>query len=57
MTLIDKLQAAEVGSSDYRLILACYRSGQISSRQWQEHMRDEVFAAWVQRQNCQNGRG
>lgn len=35
----------------YALLLACYRSGQISPAQWQEHLRDEVFAAWVKRQN------
>jgi hypothetical protein len=32
---------------DYALLLACYRSGQISERQWQEHLRDEVFRAWL----------
>lgn len=33
--------------SDYELLLACYRSGQISEAQWQEHLRDEVFRAWL----------
>lgn len=31
----------------YALLLACYRSGQMSERQWQSHLEDEVFAAWV----------
>ncbi len=33
--------------NNYEALLACYRSGQISPRQWREHMKDEVFAAWV----------
>lgn len=36
--------------SEYALLLACYRSGQISERQWQDHLRDEVFARWLSRQ-------
>jgi hypothetical protein len=28
-------------------LLACYRSGQITDAQWQEHLRDEVFRAWL----------
>lgn len=32
----------------YELLLACFRSGQMSEAQMQEHMRDDpVFAAWV----------
>lgn len=31
----------------YALLLACYRSGQIPEAAWQEHLKDEVFAAWV----------
>lgn len=33
--------------SEYEALLACYRSGQISERQWQEHLKDELFRAWV----------
>jgi len=33
----------------YALLLACYRSGQITPAQWQEHLRDEVFAAWLKK--------
>tara|TARA_B100000378_G_scaffold278633_1_gene282608 strand:- start:3222 stop:3350 length:129 start_codon:yes stop_codon:yes gene_type:complete len=36
-------------SSDYRHILACYRAGQMSERQWQEHLRDPLFALWLER--------
>ena len=36
-------------SSAYAHTLACYRSGQISEPQWQEHLKDEVFAAWIAR--------
>lgn len=31
------------------LILACYQSGQMSERQWQEHLKDETFRAWLSR--------
>ena len=32
---------------DFAMILTCYRSGQMSERQWQEHLRDPLFALWV----------
>jgi hypothetical protein len=35
--------------SQYALILACYRSGQISEAAWQEHLRDDVFRRWLTR--------
>jgi hypothetical protein len=28
---------------EYDLLIACYKSGQISERQWQEHLKDEDF--------------
>lgn len=46
----DYRTSKEPPMSEYAAILACYRSGQVSERQWQEHMRDEVFAAWVRKQ-------
>lgn len=34
----------------FELLLACYRTGQMSEAQLQEHMReDKVFAAYVKR--------
>jgi len=33
----------------YQMLLDCYRSGQIDSRQWAEHLKDELFAAYVRR--------
>lgn len=30
-------------------LLACYRSGQISEAQWQDHIKDEFFRAWLKR--------
>jgi len=30
-------------------LLMCYRSGQMLEAEWQEHLRDEMFAAWVKR--------
>lgn len=35
-------------SDSFPLILACYRSGQMSERQWQQHLSDPLFALWVQ---------
>lgn len=32
---------------DFSNILACYRSGQMSEKQWQEHLKDSRFARWV----------
>lgn len=34
---------------NYELLFACWCSGQISPRQWDEHLRDEVFCAWIRR--------
>jgi hypothetical protein len=34
-------------SGTYECLLACYRSGQVSERQWTEHLRDPAFAAWL----------
>ena len=31
----------------YRQLLECYRSGQMSESQWQEHLKDEHFRRWV----------
>ena len=28
-------------------LLACYRSGQMSERQWQVHLSDPLFALWL----------
>ena len=35
--------------NNYELIWLCCISGQISERQWQEHLKDEIFAAWVKK--------
>ena len=34
---------------DYALLLVCYQSGQMSERQWREHLKDEVFSAWLKK--------
>lgn len=39
-------------SDEYTLLLACYRSGQISERQWQEHLKNEVFRKWLEKQEA-----
>lgn len=31
----------------FSLLLECYRSGQMSEAQWQGHLQNEMFAAWV----------
>jgi len=33
--------------SKFELLLACYKSKQVSERQWQEHLKDADFAQWV----------
>lgn len=33
----------------YSLLIECYRSGQVSERQWSEHLKDELFAAYVRK--------
>lgn len=35
--------------NDFASILACYRSGQMSERQWQAHLTDPLFALWLGR--------
>lgn len=36
--------------SAYEMLYQCYRSGQMSERQWQEHLNaDEVFRSWLSR--------
>lgn len=36
--------------TDFEALLACYRSGQVSERQWQAHLEDKAFRAWVEDQ-------
>jgi hypothetical protein len=33
--------------SKFELLLACYKSGQVSELQWQEHLKDADFAKWL----------
>ena len=33
----------------YELLLQCYLSGQMTESEWQEHLRDHVFVAWLKR--------
>ena len=33
---------------DYNLLLQCYRSGQISERQWQQHLQDEGLRNYIE---------
>jgi hypothetical protein len=33
----------------YALLLECYRSGQMTETEWQQHLQDELFAAWLKR--------
>ena len=36
-------------SDDFYLILACYRSGQMSEAQWEAHKQDQLFRLWLDR--------
>jgi hypothetical protein len=33
--------------NQFELLLACYNSGQVSERQWTEHLKDADFAEWL----------
>lgn len=33
----------------YKIIYQCYKSGQITEKQWMEHLKDEVFRKWVEK--------
>lgn len=37
---------------DYHMILACYRSGQMSERQWEEHKADPLFRLWLEKRGA-----
>lgn len=37
-------------SSRNDLLLACYLSGQVAEQQWQEHLHDEVFRRWLEKE-------
>lgn len=46
--------------AEFDALVACYRSGQISERQWQDHLSDPAFAAYVEqlrRQEPSHGSG
>lgn len=36
-------------TDDFHAILACYRSGQMSERQWQDHLSDPLFSLWLKK--------
>lgn len=36
--------------TEFEMLLACYRSGQMSERQWQAHLEDKAFREWVENQ-------
>lgn len=46
---VPEARKANASCGARELLLACYLSGQINERQWQEHLRDDFFAAWVKR--------
>jgi hypothetical protein len=35
--------------AEFEALFACYRSGQMTEQQWQRHLDDEAFAAYVAR--------
>lgn len=36
--------------TSYAALLACRLSGQIPDAAWQQHLADELFAAWLRKQ-------
>lgn len=45
-----------VPDDQFEALHACYRSGQMSERQWQEHLRDPLFRLWWDRSGGQRAR-
>ena len=43
-------------SDDFRLILACYLSGQMSEQQWEAHKQDALFRLWLDRTTAKTPR-
>ncbi len=41
---------------NYQLIAECIKSGQVSAEQIAEHMKDEVFAKWYEKNRIAYGR-
>lgn len=39
-------------TEDFTLILACYRSGQMSARQWEAHKADPLFRIWLEKRSA-----
>jgi len=35
--------------AEFELLLACYLSGQVSERQWLEHLKDQKLRDWLKR--------
>lgn len=44
-------------NDDYRLILACYLSGQMAEKQWLEHCKDPLFNIWLSHQDKETQHG
>lgn len=38
-----------MAEAEFELLLACYLSGQIPERQWQEHLKDESLRQWLEK--------
>ncbi len=36
---------------ELELLMQCYKSGQMSEAQWQEHLKDDAFRLWLKRNN------
>jgi hypothetical protein len=47
LTRAAAIDAAGEGTADYANLLACYRSGQVSEAQWQQHLSDPEFLKWL----------
>lgn len=37
----------------FESVLLCYESGQMTEVQWQEHLSDELFCAWLKKRGMQ----
>jgi hypothetical protein len=44
-------QTKKFNNQDYELLWQCYKSGQMSEKQWQDHLKnDDGFLEWLRKQ-------
>lgn len=49
------MEANDNSMNSYELIFCSYLSGQVSERQWQSHLKDEMFSQWLAKKAHHHG--